>query len=325
VLLAAPEAGVADKSRAAVETIKLTRRFGRLTAVNELDLRVPAGSVYGLLGPNGAGKTTALKILTGLLHPTAGEARVAGELVGPGRSSLALRRRIGFLAEEPAFYGWMRAAEFLVFTGDIFGLRKPDARRRADELLEVVGLSGRGGDRIRGFSRGMRQRLGIAQALVGRPQVLFLDEPASALDPLGRKEVLDLTATLAGDTTIVMSSHILDDVQRVCDWVGIMDQGLLLVEAPLEELLASYGRPALELEVTRPDGSLATALASAPWLDALEERPGGWRLHVKDLPAAQREIPAILSAQGAELVAFGLTTPSLEDVFVRLVGTRGRS
>jgi ABC-2 type transport system ATP-binding protein len=312
-------AAPAPRAPAGVETRRLSRRFGRLLAVDRLDLRVPAGVIYGLLGPNGAGKTTTLKMLTGLIHPTEGEALVAGQALGPGRSGLELRRRLGYLAEEPAFYGWMRAGEFLVFTGEVFGLGKPEARRRAEELLELVGLADRAKDRIRGFSRGMRQRLGIAQALVGHPEVLFLDEPASALDPLGRKEVLDLTASLAGEATIVMSSHILADVQRVCEWVGIMQRGRLLVEAPLEELLRSYAQPALDLEVTQPTPALAGAVRAAPWLQVLEERPGGWRLHVRDIRTAQREVPAILAAQEAELVEFGLATPSLEDVFVRLL------
>ena len=320
-----PEPSGAPVSRllaAAVETRDLTRAFGNVRAVDGLDLRVPAGQVYGLLGPNGAGKTTALKLLTGLIHPSAGSAQVAGETLGPGRSALELRRRIGYLAEEPAFFGWMTAREFLVFVGEVFQLGGKEAGRRADELLALVGLGERKKDRIRGFSRGMRQRLGIAQALIGRPRVLFLDEPASALDPLGRKEILHLIAALGGQATIIMSSHILEDVQRVCSWVGIMDRGRLLVEGPLDELLRSYAQPVLDLEVTGADSGLAGELERLPWMRDMSDRPGGWRLIVEDLPAAQREVPALLAAHGARLLAFATVTPSLEDVFVRLIGNQ---
>ncbi|MCZ7661487.1 MAG: ABC transporter ATP-binding protein [Thermoleophilia bacterium] len=216
----------------AIESAALTRDFDGFRAVDDLSLHVPRGEVYGFLGPNGAGKTTTLKMLAGLISPTSGSARVAGEEVRPGGTSLALRRRVGFLAEEPSFYPWMQAGEFLEFVGRLFGLDRAAAKARADELLVVVDLTERGNDRIRGFSRGMRQRLGIAQALVGNPDVLLLDEPASALDPLGRREILDLIASLRGRATIIMSSHVLDDVQRISDSVGILRRGRLLAESP---------------------------------------------------------------------------------------------
>ena len=233
----------------AIELDGLTRDFGGTRAVDGVTLSVPTGAVYGLLGPNGAGKTTTLKMLAGLLSPTSGTARVAGETVRPGESSLDLRRQVGFLAEEPAFYGWMTAREFLVFVGEIFGQDKRRAVERAAELLEAVGLGDRGDSRIKGFSRGMRQRLGIAQALMGEPRVLLLDEPASALDPIGRKEILELIGSLQARATIVMSSHILDDVQRVSTWVGVMNKGRLIAEAPLESLLQSHAQPVFRLEV----------------------------------------------------------------------------
>jgi ABC-2 type transport system ATP-binding protein len=304
---------------AAVETRGLTRHFGHIRAVDGLDLRVPEGEIYGLLGPNGAGKTTALRLLTGLIHPSTGTAQVAGASLVPGRSAVELRRLIGFLAEEPAFFGWMTPQEFLMFVGEVFHLRGAEAGERADELLSLVGLAERKHDRIRGFSRGMRQRLGIAQALMGRPRVLFLDEPASALDPLGRKEILDLIGSLGGEATIIMSSHILDDVQRVCGWVGIMDRGRLLVEGPLAVLLRSYAQPVLDLEVAEAGPGLEDALRARRWLRELTPRPGGWRLFVDDVPAAQRELPALLAQSQARLLEFTALTPSLEDVFVRLV------
>jgi ABC-2 type transport system ATP-binding protein len=298
----------------------LTRDFGGTRAVDGVTLRVPTGAVYGLLGPNGAGKTTTLKMLAGLLSPTSGTARVAGETIRPGESSLDLRRQVGFLAEEPAFYGWMTAREFLVFVGEIFGQSGRDSTERAAELLDAVGLSERGDSRIKGFSRGMRQRLGIAQALMGEPRVLLLDEPASALDPIGRKEVLELIGSLRSRATIVMSSHILDDVQRVCNWVGVMNKGRLITQAPLETLLQSHAQPVFRLEVADGLADITAALRAEPWLLEAVAEGGGLRILARDPLEAQRRVPALIAAQGARLIEFVTVTPSLEDVFIHLVG-----
>jgi ABC-2 type transport system ATP-binding protein len=305
----------------AIELESLTRDFGGVRAVDELTLRVPRGEVFGFLGPNGAGKTTTLKMLAGLLAPSAGTARVAGEPAGPGRSSLGLRRKVGFLAEEPAFYGWMCADELLVFVGRLFGMQARAAEERATELLSMVGLLDRRSDRIRSFSRGMRQRLGIAQALVGDPEVLLLDEPASALDPVGRKEILDLIASLKGRATIVMSSHVLDDVQRICTWVGIIRAGRLLVQAPLRELLTAYARPVLHVEVGGSDQRqlLQERLAGEGWVQQVALEGGGLRVLVDDPAKAHLRLPALVAEAGLPLTELVSVTPSLEDVFIRLV------
>ena len=302
-----------------IEIDDLTRDFSKVRAVDHLNLRVPRGEIYGFLGPNGAGKTTSLKMLAGLISPTDGTARVAGETVRPGELSLGLRRKVGFLGEEPAFYGWMTALEFLVFVGSLYGEDGVSVRAHALDLLATVDLADRGDDRIKGFSRGMRQRLGIAQALMGDPEVLLLDEPASALDPIGRKEVLDLIASLRGRATIIMSSHILDDVQRICTWVGIMRRGRLLVEAPLDRLLESYARPVFRVEVAEKIHELAEALRAEPWLREAVPEGGGLRILASDPAEAQRRIPALVAGLGVRLVEFVTVTPTLEDAFIHLV------
>ena len=310
---------MSSPSMSAIELTDLTRDFGRLRAVDHLSLRVPTGEVYGLLGPNGAGKTTTLKMLAGLISPTEGRAVVAGEPVRVGELSMGLRRKVGFLAEEPAFYRWMTGTEFLVFVGRLYGRTEKQAYTRAAELLSVVDLGDRGGDRIKGYSRGMRQRLGIAQALVGDPQVLLLDEPASALDPIGRKEILDLIASLKDRATIIMSSHILDDVQRICTWVGIMRRGELLTEAPLEDLLRSYARPVFRVEVAERTAELADALRREPWLRELSAEGGGLRVLAAEPTEAQRRIPVLVADLGERLVEFAMVSPTLEDAFIQLV------
>lgn len=323
--MTAESTGAPAAPAAAIELDDLTRDFDGTRAVDGLTLRVPRGEVFGFLGPNGAGKTTTLKMLAGLISPTSGRAVVAGETVTPGTGSIALRKKVGFLAEEPRFYPWMTAREFLVFVGRLFGLKTARSESKADDLLAVIGLADRSGDKIRGFSRGMRQRLGIAHALMGDPEVLLLDEPASALDPIGRKEILELIGSLRGRATIVMSSHVLEDVQRVAGWVGVIRRGRLLAEGSLHDLLNLYARPAYRLEVDGPEerALVKGALSAETWLVETIEEGGALRLLVDDHRAAQVRVPMILAETGAHLTAFATETPSLEDVFIRLVTDPG--
>ncbi|MGQ9779052.1 MAG: ATP-binding cassette domain-containing protein [Bacillota bacterium] len=299
----------------AVETIGLTKRFGAQTAVDRLNLRVPKGSIFGFLGPNGAGKTTTLRMLLGLARPTAGEALILGEpITDPARR---YRRRVGYLPDVPGFYDWMRPREFLRFAGELFGLGGRELEKRIDGLLELVGLAGVK-TRIGGFSRGMKQRLGLAQAFINQPEVVFLDEPTSALDPLGRKEVLEAISRLAGRTTVFFSTHILADVERVCDTVGILNQGRLVAQRSIEELRAAYAVAALYVECEgRPD--LLALLREERWAGRVEAHGEGWRLYPPDLACAQRELPRLIGAQGLALRRFEMVEPTLEEIFVRLV------
>ncbi len=216
---------------AAVTTDGLTKRYGDVLALDRLDLDVPTGTVFGLLGPNGAGKTTTIRLLTGLARPTAGRARVAG--VEIGGDDLAARQRIGYLDQDPRFYGWMRGRELLELVGRLHGLAGAELRQRVDETLELVGLAEAGRRRIGGYSGGMRQRLGLGQAIVHRPPLLILDEPVSSLDPEGRRDLLALIAGLRGASTVVFSTHVLSDVERICDRIAILDHGRLATEGPL--------------------------------------------------------------------------------------------
>ena len=229
----------------AISTSGLSKYYGTVKALDNLNLEVPENAVFGFLGPNGAGKTTTVKLLTGFAHPTAGQAWVAGEKVGDG--NLALQSKIGLLPDVPAFYDWMSGREFLYFVGELHGLTPNEIKKRTEELLELVELKKAGNRRTGAYSRGMRQRLGIAQALLNRPKVLFLDEPTSALDPLGRREVLNLILRLRENTTIFMSSHNLSDIERVCDMVGIVDKGKLITVSTVEALQKKYARSIFEL------------------------------------------------------------------------------
>ena len=303
----------------------LTKRYGSIVALNNLDLTIEEKVIFGFLGPNGAGKTTALKIFTGLSRPTSGKAWVAGEeVVSHSRS---LQSKIGYLPEEPAFYNWMTGREYLTFVGQIFSLSSRDIEKRCDELLELVDLSRDASRRVSGYSRGMRQRLGIAQALMNKPSVLFLDEPCSALDPLGRAEVLETLIRLREQaTTIFMSSHILADVERVCDVVGIIDRGRLVVESGVEELRQRFAHPVFEIEFEEPAAPFARLLEPLPWVEKVNagEESNVFKLRVsaRDVAAAKVELPKMIAESGLTLRQYQMVLPTLEEVFIELVGNR---
>jgi len=229
----------------------------RVRVLHDLTLQVQAGEVFGFLGPNGAGKTTTLKLLTGLIRPTAGSATVLGEPAG----SVGVKARIGFLPENPYFYDYLTGAEYLDYCGALAALPRTVRRDRVGTLLEQVGLSGQGALQLRKYSKGMLQRIGLAQALINDPAVIFLDEPMSGLDPLGRKEVRDLILHLREQgRTVFFSTHIIPDVEMVCDRVGIILAGRLAAVGRVEELLAS---PLEQIEVTASGLSSEAAAALA--------------------------------------------------------------
>ena len=302
----------------AIELRGLTKRFGDTLALDHVDLVVRPGAVFGFLGRNGAGKTTALRILSGLARPTEGSAHVLGHDV-TGTTD-AVRARIGFLPDVPGFYPWMTAREYLDFAGQLFALDRATIDERATALLEMAGLASVT-TRVGGFSRGMKQRLGIAQALINAPSLLMLDEPTSALDPIGRREVLEMVASLRGRTTVFFSTHILADVERVCDAVAILERGRIVESGDIAELTARAAANVLvvELEGDGAAASVARELAGRAWLKSVETTEGTLRVTVSDLAAAQREIPAAITAAGVGLRRFEIEEASLEDVFVELV------
>src|SRR5918993_3587225 len=235
----------------------LTKHYPGVQALTDLTLEAPGGTVFGFLGPNGAGKTTALKVLAGLARATSGEATVAGLPVSAAGEH---RRSLGYLAQDPRFYGWMTGRETLRHVARFRGVGT-DRESRIDTLLERVGIADAADRRTSTYSGGMRQRLGIAQALVGRPAVILLDEPVSALDPIGRKDVLDLMRELKGETTVFYSTHILDDVQRVSDHVAILDGGRLVKAAPTHVLLSSFTQDTLRVVLGGANDTTAAGIS----------------------------------------------------------------
>ncbi|APV44849.1 ABC-2 type transport system ATP-binding protein [Dehalogenimonas formicexedens] len=306
----------------AIKTEKLTKRFGDIVAVDRLDLTVDERAVFGFLGPNGAGKTTTVKMLTGLSAPTEGKAFICGQEVTQG--SVEVRKNFGFLPDVPAFYDWMTGEEYLRFAGELYGMTSGAIGKRAAELLELVELKKASKRKVGGYSRGMKQRLGIAQAMLNHPKVLFLDEPTSALDPIGRRDVLDLIGKLKEEATVFMSTHILSDVERVCDRVAIIDKGKLLVTSSVEELRRKYSRSVFEIEFDEDDKSFADALQAKPWFVKSEKAAVNGntpllRVTAQDVAAARKELPHLIAASGLTLLRYELAQPSLEDIFVEVV------
>ncbi len=300
-----------------IELRGLTKTFGDFRALDGVDLDVPEGSVFGFLGPNGAGKTTTLRILTGLANQTAGTATIFGhDTQTEGRLA---RADMGFLPDVPGYYSWMTAGEFLRFSGRLFGLSDGPLAARVESLLDLAGLTDVD-TKVGGFSRGMKQRLGVAQALINAPRLLMLDEPTSALDPMGRKDVLEMIGALKGKTTVFFSTHILNDVERVCDNIAVLDRGRVVRQAPIGELKSEGVGCRIAVEVTADTEGFVGALNGEEW--ASECTVDGARIHclVSDLDVARLRVPALVAERGVGLVRMADEERTLEDVFVGLVG-----
>lgn len=307
----------------------LTKNYGLRTVVNQLSLRVPENTVFGFLGPNGAGKSTSMKLLTGQIKPTYGKAWVAGLDVTTQLDES--HRHIGYLSELPNFYGWMRGQELLEFVGEIFGMNPVERRNRAKELLQLVGLGDAGRRKVATYSGGMRQRLGIAQALVNHPRVVFLDEPVSALDPLGRRDVLTLLDHIRQEATVFMSSHVLADVDRVCEQVAILNYGQLVIAGATAEIKERYATPSLQIQLDNSAeelDKLKIKLATLPFVKKVEtQEANALYLEVSDAKA-ERElgqiVPRLVSELNLTLRGYYPAVPNLEDIFVKLVAGANR-
>jgi ABC-2 type transport system ATP-binding protein len=308
------ERGVGPAGTPAIETVGLRKEYGRKVALHDLSLTVQPGEVFGFLGPNGAGKTTTVKILLGLVHPTGGEARIFGRPV----SDPAVRARVGYLPENFRFHDWMTGEALLDFHCRLAGLAADERRDRIPRVIRQVGLEGRGGDRIRGYSKGMTQRIGLAQAIVHRPELVLLDEPTSALDPIGRREVRDLIRQLRAEgITVFLNSHLLGEVELVCDRVAIVDRGRVVRSGRLAELID--GEPLIRLTVDRVDSDLLLALGCHAEVLDVEDRTV--TLGVRDLDLAPTIAETVVRS-GYRLYGLVPGRRSLEEVFVGLVEGR---
>ncbi len=296
-----------------VETRSLTKVYGRALrraeaphrALDSIDLEVPRGGVYGLVGPNGSGKTTLLALLARLRHPTSGEISIDVD-----------RSKIAVLPDTPQFEPWLTAHEVVDLARNLTAPWVPASK--VEEALREAGLADAIDRRAGGFSRGMLQRLGLAATVIGEPELLLLDEPCSALDPAGRREVLDLVKRLGARATVLFSSHILSDVQQVCDTVGVLRRGRLLYQGPLEKLLVGHAVPAYRVRLHGEDGIVADALRKEPWVTSVETEGFDLRLRVRSMAEAEIELAGALARANAHVVSIAPEAADLEDVFLEL-------
>lgn len=303
-----------------IETTQLRKEYGELVAVKDLDLEVREGEVFGFLGPNGAGKTTTVKMLLGLVRPTAGDAKVLNR--APGAPDAM--RRVGFLPEHFRFPPWLTAHNFLDMHGQLYGMNAVERRQRIPRMLDRVGLGGRGRSKLGEYSKGMQQRVGLAQALLNRPALVFLDEPTSGLDPVGRYEVREIIRELRAEgVTVFLNSHYLSEVEVTCDRVAIVKGGRLVQVGTLDDL--TKGASEVEIRAGGLTPEIVTRLEQ--WgqvsLEANgQDGIGRARLRVQDeavLPA----VAAYLVGQGVQLFTLAPQRPSLEELFMRVMAEDG--
>jgi len=306
-----------------IQTTGLTKQYNGVAALQGLNLQVAQHSIFGFLGPNGSGKTTTIKLLLGLTRPTSGTASIFG--CDSVRDTVAVRHRIGYLAQDPSFYKHMTARETMRFSARFFYKGPKDViEERIEETLALVGLADKADRPIKGFSGGERQRLGIAQAQVNYPDLLILDEPAAALDPMGRRDVLEVMGRLRKHTTIFYSTHILDDVQRVSDSVAILNHGQLVAQAPIEQLLAGSGGLVYSLTVRGEGQQAQQALQGQPWVTGVTRRPDNGsatlQIGVSDEALAESQIlRRVLADKQTTVTAFGRKKYDLEEIFMQMV------
>ena len=313
-----------------IETHNLNKAYKGVQALKDLNLTVKQHSIFGFLGPNGAGKTTTMKLLLGLIRPTSGSGTVFGQDIV--RDSIAIRSRIGYLPQQPRFAGDMSARETLHFTARFFfSGPRPKIEARVDEMLDLVGLQDKADRPVNGFSGGERQRLGLALAQVNYPELLILDEPAAALDPIGRHEVLQVMERLRAHTTIFYSTHILDDVQHVSDTVAILNHGELLAQGPIEDLLAGGDKPVYTLSLKGDARRALARIEALPWVSGVHEVAHDgletWEISVTDDQAAEAQLLShVLAGEALTVVEFSRRKFELEEIFMSIVegGTNGR-
>lgn len=310
-------------SEVVIQTSALTKQYDTVTALANLDLTVYKNSIFGFLGPNGAGKTTTIKTLLGLIRPTSGSATIFGHDIQT--ESLDIRARIGYLPQEPRFYDYMTARETLDFTIRFF-FKGPERaiQERVAETLELVGLSSKADRPIKSFSGGERQRLGIGQAQVNYPDLLILDEPAASLDPLGRRDVLEVMARLRKYATVFYSTHILDDVQRVSDTIAILNNGRLVAQGAVETLLAGSGGMSYVVKLRGAVDAAQARVNAQDWVLTSQLQPGSddvaLTVAVNDPEAAELHLLRLLLEDPALIVKdFRRRTYELEDVFVEII------
>lgn len=297
----------------------IAKSFGANKIIDNLTLEVPENSIFGFIGQNGAGKTTTMKMILGLLKPDSGNIKVCGETVAYGQTKT--NRFVGYLPDVPEFYGYMTPKEYLRLCGEITGLSDKKIKSRSEELIKLVGLE-KANKKIGGFSRGMKQRLGIAQALINEPKLLICDEPTSALDPIGRKELLDILDQVKGKTTVLFSTHILSDVERICDRMALLNKGKLALCGTISELKEQHQQDGLLIEFASisETNNFLTNLQNSSYIQKTECNGSTLIIKTADVKRTEKEVIEILSQKQLLPTKLEILEPSIETLFMEVVG-----
>lgn len=302
-----------------IEVIGLRKKYGRFEALKSINFKVEEGSVFGFIGRNGAGKTTTMNILTGLLKFDEGKILIQGKDFLKNKYKII--KSIGYLPETPSFYDYMNSYEYLNFMGQIMGCSNKNLKNTVSKLLDRVKLTGQAKRRIGGYSRGMKQRLALAVAFLNNPEILFLDEPASALDPEGRMEMLELIEELKDEKiTIFLSTHILNDAERVCDRICIIDKGRILLTENLSHLYKTYIQPIFDIEFEDNPANKIEPLKKLSWISNIKIDGHRVSIYVRDIDSAKKEILKEIAGLDTAVVGYQIRKSTLEDIFMRMVG-----
>lgn len=296
----------------------LQKRFGKHEVIKDLSFTVPENSVFGFLGQNGAGKTTTMNMILGLLKPSSGKITICGERVTYGQTKT--NRFVGYLPEIPAFYNYMTPKEYLNLCGEITNMPSSEIDKKSENLLTLVGLK-KTNKRIGSFSRGMKQRLGIAQALLNSPKLLICDEPTSALDPVGRREILDILEQVKDEMTVMFSTHILSDAERICDRIAVLHDGKLALSGTLKDIKAEHKQDSLLIEFDLPD-TLKKFMENKqiqPFLKASQVNEKRLILHTKDIDLMQSIVIGVLAKENILPRRLEVLEPTLESLFVEVI------
>lgn len=293
----------------------LKKSFQGTEVIKGMDFKLEKGKCIALLGPNGAGKTTTLRMLSGLMKPTAGSI-----VFNDAKKDGDIRHLIGYLPQFPVFYEWMSGLEFLQYVGQLAGLTSKEAKERSKELLELVGISDAKNRRVGKYSGGMKQRLGIAQAIIHRPQLVMLDEPVSALDPFGRREVLELLEGLKKETTILFSTHILNDAEEVCDEILFLHNGEIVESGTMDDLRERHQQAKIDLIFRKKTKGIIDVFNHHALTLSILEEGNRISVFVKDVEVARKEFLKLISDNDWHLEKFEISSMTLEDVFMKVVG-----
>ena len=301
-----------------IKVANLVKNYRNVEALKAISFEVDKGSVFGFIGRNGAGKTTTMNILTGLIRFNSGKIFIKGKDFLKHKRELV--KSIGYLPETPAFYNYMNAYQYLNFMRDIIGFDAEKSGKYIKRLIEMVKLTKQAKRRIGGYSRGMKQRLALAVAFMNNPEILFLDEPASALDPEGRLEMLELIESLKNDRiTIFISTHILNDAERVCDKICIIDEGKIILTEDLSQLYKTYIQPIFDIEFEEEPGKEVSRLKKLSWIESIKRKGRRVSLYIKDIDHAKKEVLKEISKLKVNISSYQIRKSTLEDIYIRMI------